>query len=184
MTQPTNQDTEAPPLSRDVHVSDIEDNAPQTIEATLAERAAIKDLLDLADLGDLRFDYRLRRGGGGRVHLSGRLKAEVTQTCVISLEPVEAAVDTPVELEFWPAPLVADLERKAEDDPGQAGLLDWPETITDGTIDLGPVVYETLATALDPYPKKEGARLEWQEAPEAEAPKSGPFAALEQLKKR
>lgn len=183
MSYPMNEAPEGPPLTRKVRVTDIEDNALETIEATGPERAAIATLLDLQALDRLCFDYRLRRGGGGRVHLAGRLKAALTQTCVVSLEPVGASVDVPVEMEFWPAPLVEDLEQKAEE-PGQAGLLEWPEAIADGMIDLGPVVYETLATALDPYPKKEGASFQWsQGAPEAEARESGPFAALKQLKK-
>jgi uncharacterized metal-binding protein YceD (DUF177 family) len=101
---------------------------------------------------------------------------------VVSLEPVETAIDVPVEVEFWPAPLIEELERKAED-PGQSGLLDWPEAITDGTIDLGPMIYETLATTLDPYPKKAGVSFQWSEGPEsAEGSESGPFAALKRLK--
>jgi hypothetical protein len=184
MTQPGNEEAQRPPLLREIRVLDIEDNAPQTIEATAAEREAIRTLLDLVAVKSLRFDYRLRRGGGGRIHVSGRLTAEVTQTCVISLEPLEASIDTPVEMEFWPEALVADLERKTED-PGQAGLLDWPETIVDGTLELGRVVYEILATALEPYPRKEGASFEWSEGAGAtEGPKAGPFAALGQLKKR
>jgi len=190
MTDPLNQTPnqneskeEAPPLSREIRIVDIEDNAPTTIEATAAERDAIRALVDLVALEALRFDYRLRRGGGGRVHLSGRLTADAMQTCVVSLDPVPAALDVPVEVEFWPEPLVADLERKAED-PGQAGLMDWPGTITDGRIDLGPLVYETFATALDPYPKKEGASFHWSQEGGSDTSASGPFAALKELKKR
>ena len=190
MTKPVNQaksqhgseGEQAPPLSREIRIVDIEDNVPKTIEVTAAERETIRALIDLVALEALSFDYRLRRGGGGRVHLSGRLTADATQTCVVSLEPLHAIVDVPVELEFWPEPLVADLERKAED-PGQAGLLDWPGTIVDGRIDLGPVVYETFATALDPYPKKEGARFQWSQEDGADTAPSGPFAALKELKK-
>ena len=184
MTDPVTQDEQAPPpLSHEMRVADIEENVPQTIEANASERDAIKALLDLVALDALRFDYRLRRGGGGRIHLSGRLLADVTQTCVVSLDPVPVAVNLPVDIEFWPQGLVADLERKAED-PGQAGLLDWPEAIVDGSIDLGPVVYETLATALDPYPKKEGASFQWSQGDRtAEDAESGPFAALRKLKK-
>jgi uncharacterized metal-binding protein YceD (DUF177 family) len=177
------QDEAGPPLAHKLRVIDIEDNAPHTIEPTGAEMAAISSLLDLVALDRLSFEYRLRRGGGGRVHLSGRLKADVTQTCVVSLEPVPSAIDVPVDAEFWPASLLEDFEHRAED-PRQAGVLDWPEPITDGTIDLGPVIYETLATALEPYPKKAGASFQWsQGAAEAEAGQSGPFAALSQLKK-
>jgi uncharacterized metal-binding protein YceD (DUF177 family) len=186
MNHPVNQEPETPPLIRKLRVSEIADNVGATLSATEAERAAIAGLLDLVGLESLNFDYRLRRGGGGRVHLSGRLTADATQTCVVTLEPVPAPIDVPVEVEFWPERLIADLEKKAAD-PSHTGLIDWPEAIADDTIDLGPVVYESFATALDPYPKKEGASFQWsqdgseQEAQEAR--ESGPFAALKQLKK-
>lgn len=184
MSEPTEQGPQGPPLTRKVRVSDIEDEASKTIAITEAERAEIVDLLDLVALDALDFDYRLRRGGGGRVHLSGHLKADATQTCVVTLEPVPATLDIPVEIDFWPRPAIESLEKRASEDPSQAGLIDWPEAITDDTIDLGPVVYETFATALDPYPKKEGASFQWSQGnSEPEDRETGPFAALKQLKK-
>lgn len=177
-----NQAPASAPLTRKIRVGEIEDDALKSFEATPGERSKLAELLELQALDRLSFDYRLRRGAGGRVHLSGRLEATGTQTCVLSLEPVETSLDVPVEVEFWPARLVEDLEQKAED-PAQAGLLDWPEAIADGMVDLGPVVYETLATALEPYPKKEGASFHWsQGASEAEVRESGPFATLKHLK--
>ncbi len=49
---------------------------------------AIAKLLDLRGLEDLALTYRLVRAGAGRLRLKGELKAKVTQTCVVSLEPV------------------------------------------------------------------------------------------------
>jgi hypothetical protein len=156
------EDADALPLSRKLRITDIEENAEKRVEATGAEMADIARLLDLVALDGLTLDYRLRRGGGGRIHLSGQLKAHAVQTCVVSLEPLEAVIDVPVEAEFWPAPLIEDLEKRTED-PGQSGLLDWPDPITDGTIDVGPIAYETLATSLDPYPKRPGASFQWSQ---------------------
>jgi hypothetical protein len=71
------------------------------------------------------------------------------------------------------------------DEAASHGMLDWPEPIEGGKIDLGPVIYETLATALDPYPKREGVSFEWSEAPGAGAadePPESPFATLKRLK--
>jgi hypothetical protein len=172
------------PLSWPLKVTEIDDGTAAKIEATRSEMARIADLLDLVALGGLELNYRLRRGGGGQLHLAGRLKANVTQTCVVSLDPVETNFDVPIEVEFWPFDLIEELERQPED-LGSTDLFDRPEAITDGTVDLGSIVYETLATSLDPYPKREGASFEWsQQRSEAEGRESGPFEPLRQLKGR
>ena len=176
------EDTEAPPLSRKQRVTEIHENVELRIEPTPTEMAEIIALLDLVALDGLAFTYRLHRGASGRVHLTGHLKARATQTCVVSLEPIETVVDIPVEDEFWPVPQIEELARQAAE-PDATVPLDWPDAIVDGMIDLGPVVYESLATALDPYPKKPGASFQWsQGADEGEEGESGPFAALKRLK--
>jgi len=180
-----NSEADRAVLSRTVRVDDIRGGASGEIAVTKAEMDAIAGMLDLVALEGLTFNYRLDHGGGGRVHLTGRLHANVTQTCVVSLDPVEANLDVPVEVEFWPVSLIDELERSTEE-PGNPGLLDWPEAVVDGRIDLGPVIYETLATALEPYPKREGVSFDWSQGPSEEAgsAKSGPFAALAALKRR
>jgi uncharacterized metal-binding protein YceD (DUF177 family) len=181
MTPPVNTDLGGAPLERKIRLAEIEDNVAKTITASEAERAAIAELLHIPSLKALVFDYKLRRGGGGRVYLSGRLKAQARQSCVVTLEPVATEIDIPVDLEFWPAPLIADLENKVED-PGHSGLVDWPEPITDESVDLGCVVYESFAMALDPYPRKPGAEFEWSEDGKSVEPgETGPFATLKQL---
>jgi hypothetical protein len=171
-------------LSRPLRVDEIKEDTSGEVIATLAEREAIAGMLDLIELPRLAFSYRLARDGEGGLHLEGRLCADVAQTCVVSLDPVATSLVVPVEAEFWPAVRLEILERS--DEPGQTGLLDGPEAIIDGKIDLGPLIYETLATALDPYPKREGASFEWhQPAPETpESPGTGPFAPLAVLKAR
>jgi hypothetical protein len=171
-------------LSRVLRVDEIKDGTRGAIAATEAELAEIARLLDLVSLDELALDYRLNRVGGDRLRLTGELRAKVTQTCVVSLDAVATALDLPLDVEFWPASLVEEFEHNAEESASH-GVLDWPEAIVDGRIDLGPVIYETLATALDPYPKKEGASFEWSQAnpEEPEAGTSGPFAALAALKR-
>jgi uncharacterized metal-binding protein YceD (DUF177 family) len=178
-------DADRPSISRPLKVEEIRDGANGEIDATQSEMADIARMLDLVGLAALAFTYRLHRGGGNRLRLTGRLTAALTQTCVVSLEPVEANPDVPVEVEFWPASLIEELEQSAEE-PGGSGLLDWPEPIADGKIDLGPVIYETLATALDPYPKREGVSFDWsQDTLEgSRAGGTSPFAALAELKRR
>lgn len=179
-----NEDAEAPPLTRKLRLPDIQENVELRIDVTPAEIAEMVELLDLVALEGLSFTYRLRRGAGGRIHLAGHLKAHATQTCVVTLEPIESVVDIPVTDEFWPAPLIAEFQRQVAD-PESTVPLDWPDAIVDGMIDLGPVVYESLATALDPYPKKPGASFQWsQGADGGEGGESGPFAALKGLKER
>lgn len=182
MTQSVKDGLQPPPLTRKIKLVEAEDGAERTIGIDDKERTAIMDLLDLRSLDDVAFAYRLRRGGGRRVHLSGRLRAGVVQTCVVTLDPVPAAIDVPVEAEFWPPEKIAALQEQA-DDPAETGERDWPEPIEGDAIDLGPLLYETLATSLDPYPKKPGAHFDWTEGKlDEQTSQNGPFAALKSLK--
>jgi uncharacterized metal-binding protein YceD (DUF177 family) len=186
ISRTTDLDAASPPLSRIIRVDEVKDGEEGLIEIGAAEREAIAALLDLPRLDQLSFTFRFARRGQGRLALKGSLRAAVTQTCVLTLEPVENALDIPVEIEFWPA---SQIEAYADtaDEAASHGLLDWPEPIEEGKIDLGPIIYQTLATSLDPYPKREDASFSWSEAglktPSTEEEK-GPFAALKQLKQR
>lgn len=176
-------ESEQIPFGRPIRVDEIKDGASDEIEATEAEMQDIARLLDLIALAGLAFRYRFEHGGGGRWRLEGHLRADVTQTCVVSLDPVVTRLDMPVEAAYWPASLILNSAHDPEE-PASHETLDWPEAIVDGKIDLGPLVYETLATALDPYPKRAGASFDWsQGGDEAESVKTGPFAALRALKR-
>jgi uncharacterized metal-binding protein YceD (DUF177 family) len=176
-------ETEALPLTRILKADEIKDGESGEIVANEAEIETIAGLLDLVRLGGLSLNYRFKHGGGGRLHLTGRLKADLTQTCVVTLDPLDTTVDIPVEIEFWPEGLLE--TPKGGDEPASVIALDAPEPIVGGRIDLGRVAYETFATSLDPYPKREGVSFDWsQEEPgEAQEAKTGPFAGLAALKR-
>jgi uncharacterized metal-binding protein YceD (DUF177 family) len=179
------QPLEPPPLSRILHTDEIGDCEEVTLTATETERKAIAALLGQVSLSSLSFAGKLRREGDARFLLRGTLRSSLTQTCVISLEPVESEIEVPVEIEFWPEERLEAFGERLDEVEGQ-GLLEWPEPIVDGQIDLGPLIYEVLATSIDPYPRRKDARLDWEgrgSDPGASAPK-GPFAALEKLKNR
>jgi hypothetical protein len=92
------------------------------------------------------------------------------------LEPVENAIDEPIDLVFVPEAAVP-----APTDGGEIEIPaeDAPEVLVDDTVDLGAIATEFLALAVDPYPRKPGAVFE---APAAADDAARPFAALAALK--
>lgn len=176
------------PLERSVRIDTIRDGQEKVLRATDGELQAIAALQDLRSLNSLILTYRLYKAPGGSVRLKGVVEAEAVQTCVVTLEPVEASVKTPVEAEFWPPTRIEAIEREQPDSgPASDPLADWPEPIVNGTIDPGTLAYETFALALDPYPRCKGAYLprEPEEGVEeaSDEGRQNPFAALAQLKR-
>ena len=124
-------------------------------------------------------DVECRRSGGAT---SGEVHAEVTQSCVVSLEPIEATVDEPVDVRFAP-PKAADRKASEEQEALTLSLAeeDEPDPVIDGKIDLGALAAEFFALGLDPYPRKPGAILD-EESANSE-PTDSPFAGLAQRAK-
>ena len=157
------------------------------LEASHAERAALAEVLDLQAIDRLVAKLTLRRLSSGLIEVKGALESEVVQTCGVTLEPVPAKVAETFRLTFGdaqPEPDLSEIDIDFEDS-------DPPEPILDGKIDLGALVAEQLSLGLDPYPRKEGAALPQEFAPnEAEiaaenelAGKRKPFLGLDKLRK-
>ncbi len=171
-------------FSRRVRVDALcEDETVQRIEATANERKALAERFELLSLDRLEATLHLRRSAGKPVvRISGRFEAEVTQACVVTLEPVAGHLEGSFSRCYSLAPGDA-VEREILVDIGEE---EQPEPVPPGGIDLGEVVAEQLALNLDPYPRVEGARLEqaeWGGSPEGDRRRS-PFAALAALKER
>ncbi len=157
------------------------------LDASPAERAALAEVLDLQAIDRLVAKLTLRRLSSGLIEVKGALESEVVQTCGVTLEPVPAKVAETFRLTFGdaqPEPDLSEIDIDFEDS-------DPPEPILDGKIDLGALVAEQLSLGLDPYPRKEGAALPQEFAPnEAEiaaenelAGKRKPFLGLDKLRK-
>jgi uncharacterized metal-binding protein YceD (DUF177 family) len=159
-----------------VAVEDIpETGLHLSLEAPAEIRAEVAKLAGLRDLPRFSAEFDLARKGAG-VHVTGHISARVGQTCVVTLEPIENAVEEAVDLQF--APTAAGEAKGAhqlardEEEP--------PEPLVEGSLDLGMVATEFLILGIDPYPRKAGAEFA---PPKREDGGEHPFAALESLKK-
>lgn len=143
------------------------------------ERATLADRLGLLSLDRLEAHAVLSRDGT-TVRATGRLKASLVQACVATGEPVPDHIDEPFNLLFAPEPKTARPDEELE--LGEADL----DTIfhDDSTIDLGGAITDTLALALDPYPRSAGADAALKEAGVLTEEEASPFAALAALKEK
>lgn len=146
--------------------------------ATPTVRLEIADALDLIACERLDARYEIRRLTRGRYLLQGTLEADVTQSCVVTLEPVETHVVEPFEVEFRPG--LPDTAGIAEFDALEARDI---EPLEGESIPVGRIIYEQLAAAIPAYPRKEGVAFEQPPGPEGTDAPAGPFAVLDQLRK-
>jgi uncharacterized metal-binding protein YceD (DUF177 family) len=154
-----------------------------SITAEAAEREQLARELDLLGLDSLAAELHLTPvGRTGVVRVNGRLTASLTQRCGVTLGPVPGTIDEAFELSFAPP--------ESGDDEGLELEItydseDPPDPIIDGAIDLGHVVVEHLALALDPFPRAEGAVFTPvdEAAPEPDD-KPNPFAVLARFRQK
>jgi uncharacterized metal-binding protein YceD (DUF177 family) len=150
------------------------------LAADAGQRAGLADLLGVVAIERLEGEFRLDMVSGSAVHLRGRIEADVVQTCVVSLEPVQQHIEEPVSVTLLPA-------ETANGRPDSSVLVDPMDEedrdiYCDGRIDLGVIVSEQLALHLDPYPRAPGVTFETAGDDEADIQDS-PFAVLERLKR-
>lgn len=153
--------------------------------ASPEERADVAKALGLLDCRELEARYTIRPLIEGRYLMHGAVSARVVQSCVVTLEPVENHVKASVEAVFWPAEDIVPLDAAVVEVDDE---LD-PEPIIDDRIEAGRVVYEHLADALDPYPRKPGVTFDWKDEGKTGTEtqtetRGGPFAALARLKNK
>lgn len=149
------------------------------IEASAAERAALARRLEIPVLHELRAHGRIAfRGGRKVIAVTGRLEAVLDQVCVVTLEPFTGRVAESFERLFTREP------EKVEEELVLDAEGDMPEPLTDDILDLGELVAEELAVAMDPHPRAPGADVEAERLLAGQEKPQGPFAALGRLKSR
>ncbi len=178
----------ARPLARTLAPSDVSPAGTHVrIDAGAAERAALAAAADIPAVETLTAELVVRPWSGDGFSISGRLKATVTQTCVVTLEPIAAVIDEEIDVKLVPPEAMAKYEIKP-DENGEidldASALDLPEPLEGGVIDVGGLVCEHFMLSLDPYPKKPGAVFDAEAAGVGDGREIlSPFAALAKLEK-
>lgn len=147
----------------------------EALQARPAERLALAKRLGLVALDSLSAAVTVQRGLSGLIHVTGRLEADVVQSCVVTLVDFPSHVEDSFTLDFGNVSVEPDEEIVLDPD------YDPPEPIENGVIDIGELVTQYLALALDPHPRAPGATLDpvWVEDDPAEL---SPFAVLKTLK--
>ncbi|MEO5373470.1 MAG: DUF177 domain-containing protein [Alphaproteobacteria bacterium] len=146
--------TDEPEFSRPVVVESLRGGpSVMDIEATAEERAALARRFGLLTLDHLSATVEVTPVRGGTlVEVTGRLTAELAQSCVVTLEPVPSRIDERFAVSFGEGDDDVMVDFSLDDgDP--------PEPIVDGTIDIGEAVAQHLAVAIDPFPRRPGATL-------------------------
>jgi hypothetical protein len=163
------------PLSRPIAVDNLPAQGVETtVEATAEECAVLAKDFKLPAIRRLVGRFKLT-GSPERVRVTGRIEADITQVCVVTLDEFDSTLEEDVEVDFSAPdtlPLTAG-ESEHQREP--------PDEIVNGAVDLGSLTAEFLALGLDPYPRKPGVDFAY-EAPDDAS--DGPFAALGKLKQQ
>lgn len=131
-----------------IHTLGVE---PQILKfsATSDEREQLKERLDIVELHDFEVWCQVSHNFvKGRVSVEAMLHAQLTQSCVLTLQDVEETLREPIFLELvTKCGAVNSADRFFNDEPEEI------ELGLDGTIDMGEVFVQYLSLSMNPYPR-------------------------------
>ncbi|MBE7218139.1 MAG: DUF177 domain-containing protein [Caulobacteraceae bacterium] len=170
--------TEAAPWSVEVPAADAARGLQLALEAEPAARARIAAAYGLEGLESFAGEMALSSWLDG-LRMRGRWRARVTYLCGLTMEPFPDDLEGEIDLHMLPegsrnAP-APDAEPPSDPDAPEP-----PELYAGEVVDVGDLLCQHLAVAIDPYPRKPGAEF----TPPAETAEPSPFAALAALKPR
>ncbi|MEW9805346.1 DUF177 domain-containing protein [Mesorhizobium sp. ZMM04-5] len=172
------EDEEVSPVSFKAFVTRLpQKGMPVVIDANEGQRIALAAAHDLVSVERFRAELLVAPWKRNGVRVSGRIVADITQSCVVTLEPLKATIDEDVEGLFLPAD--SKLGRLGFEGGGEIHVdaegPDSPETFTGDTIDVGALAEEFFALGIDPYPRKTGVQLTSTDADDAPPEPDGPL---------
>ena len=141
----------------------------------------------------------IQKVSGGTYHAIGTVRADLTQSCVVSLAPVPAHIED--EFEGWYSDKDANAvsfakarsEREVKKGQTEIEVLEEsadPEAVVGGKIDIGELATQYLSLARDPYPQAEGVAHVYTANPpgtkdgEGAELRKSPFEALKDWKEK
>lgn len=175
-----------PEFSREI-VADEVPAQGRTVDLTPtpAEREALAARLGLVELSVLNFKGSVRPWRRNGLTLEGSIKADLIQSCVVSLEPVAEKIRETIKIHFLPDEMIERDERRRSRGEEREIVIDIeaddpPEPMDNGRIDMGEAIAEQLSLLMNPYPRKPEADFQADHAPEGN-PKNA-FGSLSRLK--
>jgi hypothetical protein len=160
---------------------------PVVIDADERQRVALAAAHDLLSVERFHAELLVTPWKRNGVKVSGRVEADITQECVVTLDPLKATVGEEVESLFLPAD--SKLGRLGFEGGGEIHVdaegPDSPETFSGDTIDVGALAEEFFGLGIDPYPRSPGATLTSNDENEPPPGTGGPLQEkLRQLKRK
>jgi hypothetical protein len=154
-----------------------------SVEVAADEREALAAQLGITAVERLRVGLHAERFSGG-FRVTGTLVARIVQPSVVSMDPVTQDIEESVDRVFLPggekpfasaagAEVFVDLEGD-----------DLPDHFEGPEADLSDLIIETLALAIDPYPRMEGESLADLGIADISGEPASPFDKLKALKER
>lgn len=130
----------------------------KTSRANTAEKAALAGQLGIVSVESCEVSWTIRPWRKTGVRVIGALKASVTQTCGVTLEPVSGEVTEDIDVRLTTEERL--VSGAAGDPRAQTETLDFdpedrdpPELFDGSRIPLGEIAREHLSLGLDPYPR-------------------------------
>ena len=153
-----------------------------TFAADDAQRDAIARWAGVLSLQRLDVQVTIKKLGPVRFGLDFKLGADVTQACVVTLDPVPARLDNSFHRELH---FSGPTRHKAADESVPEVVLDsleddGPEEISSLHYDLAAPVMEEFVLSLEPYPRRPG--VAFSSPSDGFQPPESPFSVLKILK--
>jgi uncharacterized metal-binding protein YceD (DUF177 family) len=175
--------TEGLPFSHSYNLARL-GNAGDTVRfaADADQRAAIAKWAGILSLESFEIEVEIKKLAPNRFGLAFYLTADVTQSCVVTLEPVAGHLDKGFTRELV---FVGPSRHRNTTDSAHDVVLDTdqeegPEEIDSLHFDLAGPVLEEFVLSLEPYPRRPGVEFA-PESPDSVPPES-PFAVLKGLR--
>jgi uncharacterized metal-binding protein YceD (DUF177 family) len=144
------------------------------IAASAEERAALAKRFELLTLDRLEAQVQLTPVAAGFYRLSAKLVAELTQACVVTLEPVPSRIEEAFSLLYGAVDEQTDILLDSDSET--------LEPIEGGMVDIGEAVAQQLSLALDSFPHAADAPAQTGPVTSGEKRLDSPFAVLAKLR--
>lgn len=180
-----------PEFSHPVQIETLADPKTFTIEASPDQYGPLAARLGIEGLRSFSACLSVSPGEkGALVRLTGTIEADITQKCVVTLEPVESHISASLDILYRPHGPDADdrdpdEEKEPKDHETEGFMGDAPESLEGGILDIGEAAVQTLSLEIDPFPRASGAQWtppEDEGTPTEPKEPKGPFAKLAELK--